>query len=833
MVTHSAARRTLRRDTALALGVGLFLFAVYLLSYRGGFHSIDEVSMFAVTESMVKFGRLDTDQIAWTQWTTSQREAQGFFGVDGHVYSKKGLVMSLAMVPLYWLGLMLSGLGMLQTASLLNPIVTAISAALLFRLVRRLGYEERVAAGVALMYGLAVIAWVYSKYLFSEPLAGLLLLATAYLLIAFRQEAGNWRPMLAGLLAGLAVATRANNLFLIPVFGAYLLAINRQQTTSSQMPSAPPGPPRPARTGGGSLGPAQARTGGTETGPGRARATCAVPTGAGRTGSPQPPIRYSLLPTTYYLLPTLYFLLGLIPPALVLMGYNWVRVGNPLQTGYDLTIFSPNLLLGLYKLLFSPLRGLFVYSPLLLLSLPGLVWLWQRRRAETGLVIGVTGVTIFLFSAWTSGEGLSWGSRFLVPVVPFLCIALAPVLERALAGAKVLIGLLSSFGILSFAIQFLGVAINPWVYLAQLQADFGGEFFLENTPALTDFRYMQVIGQLQSWSLTNSDVAWWQPWGFDGLSFGVMVALLGLSGVWLWHLLRYPKNTASMDTSRLSALSPFLLMLFALFTSLFILERAYRTDRQFGPAEDAYARVLNTAAAQAGPNDRILSVAPSHYHVSMNRFKARVPIVGFAQQQPPMPETALPLLRDSLIGQNAWLVTVGFQPAAPDNATEQWLTSNAYKASDEWLDDVRLVRYGLVRPMTTRTINATLGEELRLVRVELAKSASPGQILPVEFAWLPLRKPMDDYNLFLQLLAADGAPVAQHDGPPNGGYTPTSTWSPGEEVSDRHGLALPADLPAGEYRLIAGLYHPLTGERLSNLSPSGGDYADLGTVTIR
>jgi hypothetical protein len=781
MVTHSAARRSLRRDTALALGVGLFLFAVYLLSYRGGFHSIDEVSMFAVTESMVKFGQLNTDQIAWTQWTTSQREAQGFFGVDGHVYSKKGLMMSLVMAPLYWLGLMLPGLGMLQTASLLNPIVTAISAALLFRLVRRLGYEERVALGAALMYGLAVIAWVYSKYLFSEPLAGLLLLATAYLLIAFRQEAGNWRPTLAGLLTGLAVATRANNLFLIPVFGAYLLVINRQQTTSSQTPSA----------------------------------------------------SYSLLPTPYSLLPASYYLLGLVPPALMLMAYNWVRVGNPLQTGYDLTIFSPNLLLGLYKLLFSPLRGLFVYSPLLLLSLPGLVWLWRRRRAETGLVIGVTGVTIFLFSAWTSGEGLSWGSRFLVPVVPFLCIALAPVLDRALAGSKVLIGLLLSLGPLSFAIQFLGVAINPWVYLAQLQADFGGEFFLENTPALTDFRYMQVIGQLQSWSLTNSDVVWWQPWGFDGLSLGATVALLGLSGGWLWSLLRSPKGTGPMDTSRLSALSLFLLILFALLTSLFILERAYRTDRQFGQAENAYARALNMAAAQASPNDRILSVAPSHYHVSMNRFKARVPIVGFAQQQPPMPETALPLLGESLAGQNAWLVTVGFQPAAPDNATEQWLTSNAYKASDEWVDDVRLVRYGLVRPMTTRTINATLGEELRLVRIELAESARPGQILPMEFVWLPLRKPMDDYNLFLQLLAADGTLVAQHDGPPNGGYTPTSTWSPGEEVSDRHGLALPADLPAGEYRLITGLYHPLTGERLSTLPPSGSDFADLGTVTIR
>jgi hypothetical protein len=127
MDTHSVVQRIRQRDWALALGVGFFLFAVYLLSYRGGFHSVDEVSMFAVTESLVKFGQFNTDQIAWTQWTTSQREAQGFFGVDGHVFSKKGLAISLAMAPLYWLGLVMPNLGMLQTASLLNAILTAVT----------------------------------------------------------------------------------------------------------------------------------------------------------------------------------------------------------------------------------------------------------------------------------------------------------------------------------------------------------------------------------------------------------------------------------------------------------------------------------------------------------------------------------------------------------------------------------------------------------------------------------------------------------------------------------------------------------------------------------
>ena len=103
-------------------------------------------------------------------------------------------------------------------------------------------------------------------------------------------------------------------------------------------------------------------------------------------------------------------------------------------------------------------------------------------------------------------------------------------------------------------------------------------------------------------------------------------------------------------------------------------------------------------------------------------------------------------------------------------------------------------------------------------------------MLPVELVWLPLQKPSGDYNLFLQLLAADGTLVAQHDGPPNGGYTPTSDWPPGEEISDRHGVALPAELPAATYQLIAGMYDPNTGARLS--VDQGHDFVELGSVAV-
>ncbi|HEX9926209.1 MAG TPA: phospholipid carrier-dependent glycosyltransferase, partial [Anaerolineae bacterium] len=385
-----AAARYKRR--ALALSLGLFLFAIYLLSYRGGFHSIDEVSMFATTESLVKFGRFNTDQIAWTQWTTSQAEAQGFFGRDGHVYSKKGLGLSLAQAPLYWLALLLPGLGMLQTVSVLNAIITAASGLLLFIFVRRLHFSTATALITALIYGLATIAFIYAKYLFSEPLAGLLLLLAAYMLLAYRQEAGLRHIVIAGLAAGASVLTRANNLFLLPVFGLYLLWViyanpdmSPGSLTQSGSPGLTSGPP-----------PASSRT----------------------------PFWRFIHP---FIAPVGVFILAVAVVGASLLAYNALRSGDPTQTGYDLTLFSPNVLLGLYKLLFSPLRGLFIYSPILLLSLPGWWLLRKTHTAEAWLCAGLAGITIGLFSAWSSGEGLSWGSRFLVPIIPFLTICLAPI----------------------------------------------------------------------------------------------------------------------------------------------------------------------------------------------------------------------------------------------------------------------------------------------------------------------------------------------------------------------------------------------------------------------
>jgi len=48
------------------------------------------------------------------------------------------------------------------------------------------------------------------------------------------------------------------------------------------------------------------------------------------------------------------------------------------------------------------------------------------------------------------------------------------------------------------------------------------------------------------------------------------------------------------------------------------------------------------------------------------------------------------------------------------------------------------------------------------------------------------------------------------------------TWQPGDQITDRHGLLLPFDLPPGLYRIVVGLYPVEGGDRLTVCDSSSG-----------
>jgi hypothetical protein len=79
---------------------------------------------------------------------------------------------------------------------------------------------------------------------------------------------------------------------------------------------------------------------------------------------------------------------------------------------------------------------------------------------------------------------------------------------------------------------------------------------------------------------------------------------------------------------------------------------------------------------------------------------------------------------------------------------------------------------------------------------------------------------------------AAGETVAQQDQPPLDGAYPTSLWDPDEIIADTIEVPLPADLPAGEYDLVVGLYDFNTGVRLT-VPGSSDNSLMLGTIEVK
>jgi hypothetical protein len=124
------------------------------------------------------------------------------------------------------------------------------------------------------------------------------------------------------------------------------------------------------------------------------------------------------------------------------------------------------------------------------------------------------------------------------------------------------------------------------------------------------------------------------------------------------------------------------------------------------------------------------------------------------------------------------------------------------------------------------------GDSLLLEGHTFQDVAAPGTTLYAQLWWRPLA-PLDvDYTVFVHVQDAAGKVVAQGDGVPVGGRYPTSAWEAGEQIVDSHPIALPDNLPGGEYGVILGFYDPIDGSRLPVFGHEA-DYTVLGQLTVR
>jgi hypothetical protein len=785
-------------------GYGLLLMMalltiVYVLSSSGKFHIVDETSMFAVTESVALRRDLDTNAIAWTQWTNSSGEVLGAFGEDGQVYSKKGPAPAFLAVPWYWLLNSISRanieLGQLQGTLLFNAFITAWTAALLWLTALRLGYGDRTGLALGLLFGLSTIAWPYAKQFFGEPLSALSLLLTFYGILAWRQH-GRWPWLLvAGIGAATAVATVTAHAVLIAVLGGWWLV-------DWFVRGRPFGLPR-------------------------------LLLGLGAFAAP------------------------VIVAGLLLMAYNFARFGNPFDTGYHFDSgegFNNPLLSGLWGLLFSPYRSVLLHTPLFLASLVGFVPFLRRHRSEGSVILLLSAALILLYSVWWMWwGGFAWGPRFLVPLTPFWVLVLAPLLERPVqAGAPAqrlrTRWIVYAVATVSFVVQLAAVSVNFVNYEIALRSIYPTDWsnplaFGPPAQALTAFFDSPVFGQfklMQESFIVNTDLAWLRAdgtvlWLLLGVGAAAIITLIGLMTVW-WiytedNLVDYH---ASWPMVVLVALLPLLVI------GAWLGETSH--DPHYGNPETGYRAALHDLCAIASGADALVNVVSNGYQIPMNWMPSEcatpLPVYGYAPNSLRYPETEQVLRQVGAENDRIFFITFGVQASDPDNTVEQWLANNAFKATDDWYDTFRLVQYATPLRLTNvaeQPINKALlgrrAEQVTIVSARAPSVAPAGKPIPIEITYR-LEAPTDqNLRWFVQLLSDQNIPLALLDTGPDDNYQVFSALPAQQNLVERAGLLVPANTPQGEYRLIAGLSNPDdAGARLITID--GPDWIELGTMRV-
>jgi hypothetical protein len=116
-------------------------------------------------------------------------------------------------------------------------------------------------------------------------------------------------------------------------------------------------------------------------------------------------------------------------------------------------------------------------------------------------------------------------------------------------------------------------------------------------------------------------------------------------------------------------------------------------------------------------------------------------------------------------------------------------------------------------PIPFTTLNHTFRPEITLAGYTLEQTE---QNLVITHIWQAQGYSTRPYTVFNHLVNAQGELVAQADGWPVQGQWPATCWSAGEQIVDRYELGLEG-LPAGEYRLVSGLYDARDGFRIGEV----------------
>ena len=258
-----------------------------------------------------------------------------------------------------------------------GPIFSSFAVGFLFLICRNLNFRLNSSILVSILFALTTITWAYSQTsLSSVPMVSLNLLAFLFF-IRFQKTIKLRYLIFSGLTMGYAFNTRPDSILIIFVTGLFLFYFIAKQF---------------------------------------------------KKGNTKQEISKIVQKLTSFGIP-------IISSVLIFQLINFLRFETGVTySGFSAstsTIFTPAYV-SLFGLLFSPGLGLFIFSPILFISIISFYDYFQKDKANFFLIIGI----IVSFLVWFTvfiiyWHGLvGWSARYLLPIVPFLMIPLASSFEK-------------------------------------------------------------------------------------------------------------------------------------------------------------------------------------------------------------------------------------------------------------------------------------------------------------------------------------------------------------------------------------------------------------------
>ena len=191
--------------------------------------------------------------------------------------------------------------------------------------------------------------------------------------------------------------------------------------------------------------------------------------------------------------------------------------------------------------------------------------------------------------------------------------------------------------------------------------------------------------------------------------------------------------------------------------------------------------------------------------------------------------------------ERVWFQPVPYAAWDTNGLVATWLSRHALQLDAHEFQGVQLELYQPAAAALRQSVpvGATFSDGIQLVAFKLDAPGDLGQksaSVHLTLFW-SARNPIDRAaTVFVHLYGPAGQLVTQQDNQPVRGTYPTSAWETGETVVDSHDLVIPANLPAGSFTLVVGMYDSQTQERLRATDARGQFFTNslvpLKTLTV-